>query len=34
MASFNDIEIKSEVRPCFINGKKALFHLWIGGEDE
>lgn len=29
MASFNDIEIKSEVRPCYINGKKALFHLWV-----
>lgn len=29
MASFNDIEIKSEVRPCFINGKKAIFHLWV-----
>lgn len=29
MASFNDIEIKQELRPCFINGKKALFHLWI-----
>lgn len=25
----NNIEIKQEVRPCYINGKKALFHLWI-----
>ncbi len=24
-----NIEIKQEVRPCYINGKKALFHLWI-----
>lgn len=33
MASFNDIEIKQELRPCFINGKKALFHLWIKKKD-
>ena len=29
MASLHDIEIKSEVRPCLVNGKKALFHLWV-----
>lgn len=29
MASFNCIDVKQELRPCFINGKKALFHLWI-----
>lgn len=30
MASLDSsIEIKQEVRPCFINGKKALFHMWI-----
>lgn len=33
MASFNDIEIKQELRPCYINGKKALFHLWIKKKD-
>ena len=29
MASFNDIEIRQELRPCYINSKKALFHRWI-----
>ena len=33
MASFTDIEIKQEKRPCYINGKKALFHLWIKKKD-
>ena len=33
MASFNDIEIKQELRTCYINGKKALFHLWIKKKD-
>lgn len=26
----NDITIKtSEYRPCYVNGKKALFHKWV-----
>ncbi len=29
MASFNDIVIKQELRPCYINRKKALFHRWV-----
>lgn len=28
MASCNGIEISYELRPCFVNGKKALFHKW------
>lgn len=28
MASVTDIEIKRELRPCIVNGKKALFHTW------
>lgn len=27
------IEIKTEIRPCYVNGKKALFHLWIKKKD-
>jgi hypothetical protein len=23
------IEIKMECRPCFVNGKKAMFHKWV-----
>lgn len=33
MASFNDIEIKQELRPCYVDGEKALFHLWIKKRD-
>ena len=33
MASFNEIMIKPELRPCYINGKKALFHLCIKKKD-
>lgn len=33
MASLNDIKIVTELRPCIINGKKALFHLWIKKKD-
>lgn len=29
MAAFGDIEIKMEVRPCYVENKKALFHSWI-----
>lgn len=25
-------EIKKELRPCFCNGKKALFHIWTDKE--
>lgn len=32
MAS-GDIKISTELRPCMINGKKALFHLWIKKKD-
>lgn len=32
MAS-GDIKISTELRPCLINGKKALFHLWIKKKD-
>lgn len=28
-----DIKISMELRPCIINGKKALFHLWIKKKD-
>lgn len=28
MASLSNIEIKPELRPCLVNGKKALFHRW------
>lgn len=33
MASLSDIKITTELRPCIINGKKALFHLWIKKKD-
>ena len=33
MASFNNIQIGQELRPCYINGKRALFHLWIKKKD-
>lgn len=33
MASFNNIQIGQELRPCCINGKRALFHLWIKKKD-
>ncbi len=30
MASLDSIiKIESEVRPCYVNGKKALFHKWV-----
>lgn len=29
MARFSDIEIKTELRPCLVKGKKALFHKWV-----
>lgn len=29
MAAIGDIEIKMEVRPCYVENKKALFHSWI-----
>lgn len=32
MAS-GDIKISAELRPCIVNGKKALFHLWIKKKD-
>lgn len=28
MASLSNIEIVKELRPCIVNGKKALFHTW------
>ena len=28
MASLSDIVIKSELRPCLVHGKPALFHTW------
>ena len=28
MASLSDITVKRELRPCLVNGKKALFHTW------
>lgn len=35
MASLSDITVKRELRPCLVNGKKALFHTWeqysVGG---
>lgn len=27
--TFNDITIKTERRPCFVNGKKAIWHKWV-----
>ena len=33
MTNFNNIEIKQEIRPCYVYGKKALFHLWIKKKD-
>lgn len=28
MASLSDITVKRELRPCLVNGRKALFHTW------
>ena len=28
MANLHDIEIKRQLRPCIVDGKKALFHCW------
>lgn len=28
MASLSDIKIIVDLRPCLVNGKKALFHRW------
>ena len=28
MASLSDITVKRELRPCLVNGTKALFHTW------
>lgn len=28
MAGVGDIEFKLVLRPCLVNGKKALFHMW------
>lgn len=34
MASLNnEIIIKSELRPCFVKDKKALFHKWVHTEN-
>lgn len=33
MASFSDIEVKRELRPCLVNGKPALFHIWVHFND-
>ena len=33
MASFNNIKIGPELRPCYINGKRAFFHFWIKKKD-
>ncbi len=34
MASLNnEIIIKTETRPCYVNGKKALFHKWVDKQD-
>lgn len=29
----NDFIIKPELRPCIVNGQKALFHQWIKAKD-
>lgn len=29
MASLSNIEIKTEIRPCLVKDKKALFHKWV-----
>lgn len=29
MAKFNDIIIKNETRPCWYDGKRAMFHRWV-----
>lgn len=28
MARLQNIEIKQELRPCMVNGRRALFHRW------
>lgn len=28
MASLGNFKIEQELRPCLVNGKKALFHTW------
>lgn len=33
MAKFNDIKISIELRPCLVDGRKALFHQWCVQED-
>lgn len=34
MASLDSsIEIKQELRPCFVNDRKALFHKWVHNKD-
>lgn len=32
MAMLSDIKITVELRPCYVDGKKALFHRWIHKE--
>lgn len=33
MATFNGIEITHKLRPCIVNGCKALFHRWADRAD-
>lgn len=33
MAGLSYIIIKSERRPCFVNGKKAIWHKWVEREE-
>ena len=33
MAKLNDIEIKMEIRPCFVKDRKAFFHKWVHTKD-
>jgi len=30
----SEIIIRSELRPCYVNGKKALFHRWSSDTNE
>lgn len=28
---FQKVEVKQELRPCMVNGRRALFHRWADG---
>ena len=29
--AYDSIVIRQELRPCFVNGKRCLFHKWVTG---